>query len=148
MNVIIAGGGTGGHLFPGIAIAQEFLKRDSAHNIVFIGAKNGIESRILPKLKFRLETTTVKGFKGKGIIRQISSLYSLPIACIQAGYFLKRLHTDIVVGLGGYASFPAVAVAITMRTPTVIHEQNSVPGLSNRIIAKFADMVFVSFICL
>jgi UDP-N-acetylglucosamine--N-acetylmuramyl-(pentapeptide) pyrophosphoryl-undecaprenol N-acetylglucosamine transferase len=145
MNIIIAGGGTGGHLFPGIAIAQEFIKRDSANDVTFIGTKNGLEAMVLPKLKFKLRTTIIRGFQRKGIVERIISLCSLPIACAQACYYVKKFHADIIVGLGGYVSFPAIAAGIVMNKPTVIHEQNSVPGLSNRIMGRFAQRIFVSF---
>lgn len=145
MNIIIAAGGTGGHLFPGIAIAQEFLKRSPENNIAFMGSKKGIESRILPELKFRLKTITVKGFKGKRMLDKVISIFSIPVAFMQAGYCLKRFHTDIVVGLGGYTSFPAIVSGVAMRIPTVIHEQNSIPGLSNRILGGFVNRVFISY---
>ena len=145
MNIIIAGGGTGGHLFPGIAIAQEFLRRGPDNNIDFMGSKKGIESRILPALKFRLKTITVKGFKGKGMFDKIISIFSIPVSFMQACCCLKRFHTDIVVGLGGYISFPAVVAGVAMRIPTVIHEQNCIPGLTNRILGRFASRVFISY---
>lgn len=145
MNIIITGGGTGGHLFPGIAIAQEFLKRSPDNSIVFIGSKGGIESRILPKYQLRLKTVTIKGFKGKGVIEKIKALFSVPGAFLQAGYYVKRFQADIIVGLGGYISFPALAAGAAMGVPTVIHEQNSIPGLANRILGRMARRVFVSF---
>lgn len=145
MNIIITGGGTGGHLFPGIALAQGFLKKDPENNIIFIGSKKGIESRILPELKFNLKTIPIKGFAGKGISKKIGSIFLVPLALIQAGYYMKEFHADIVVGLGGYISFPAVMAGWIMRIPTAIHEQNSIPGLSNRILGRFVNRVFISY---
>jgi len=144
MNIIIAGGGTGGHLFPGIAIAREFLKKDPENRVTFIGTKKGIESRILPKLGFNLRTITVKGFKGKGFWGKIKALYCIPLSFLQSAYFLKKVQADIVIGLGGYISFPPIIAGAIMRIPTAIHEQNSFPGLSNRILGKIADRIFVS----
>ncbi len=145
MNIMIAGGGTGGHLFPGIAIAQEFQKRSPDNNIIFLGHKNGIESRILPKLKFPLKTIPVRGFKGKSIFKKICSVFSIPVSLLKAAYYLKRFHTETVIGLGGYISFPAVVAGSALGIRTVIHEQNSIPGLSNRILGRLADRVFISY---
>lgn len=145
MKIMIAGGGTGGHLFAGIAIAQEFLKRRSENKIVFIGSKEGIESRVLANFEFGLKTVNVKGFKGKGVFEKIISVFSVPVALMQAAYHLKRFDADIVVGVGGYISFPAVVAGFAMRVPTVIHEQNSMPGLSNRMLGRFSKKIFVSY---
>ncbi len=145
MNIILSGGGTGGHLFPGIAIAQEFKRRGTDHNILFIGSKHGIEARVLPQKGFQLETTVIKGFQGKGIQKKIRSLISIPYALAQAMITVKKHKADIIIGMGGYISFPALIAGKAMRIPTAIHEQNSFPGLSNRIIGRCADRVFVSF---
>jgi len=144
MNIIIAGGGTGGHLFPGIAIAREFLRRSPDNNITFIGTTRGIENRILPKLGFELKVITVKGFKGKGLLEKIIALCCIPFSFIQSAYYIKKNNADMVIGLGGYISFPAIIAGIMMKIPTAIHEQNSFPGLSNRILGKIADRIFIS----
>ncbi|MEI6127540.1 MAG: undecaprenyldiphospho-muramoylpentapeptide beta-N-acetylglucosaminyltransferase, partial [Pseudomonadota bacterium] len=145
MNIVIAGGGTGGHLFPGIAIAQEFLRRDTKNNILFIGTEQGIEARMLPKLNFTLKTVPVKGFKGKSPAEKAGAMAAVPAAFFKAGRYVRAFQADIVVGLGGYISFPAVAAGRALHIPTVIHEQNSVPGLANRILGRMAHRVFVSY---
>jgi len=145
MNIVISGGGTGGHLFPGVAIAQEFRRRSEKNIVTFVGTKAGIEARVLPGLDFTLETLDIKGFKGKGLMDKATTLLSLPGACSQARRILQRARADMVIGMGGYASFPAVVAGAMMRVPTAIHEQNSVPGLSNRALGKIADRVFLSF---
>ncbi len=145
MNIVIAGGGTGGHLFPGIAIAQEFVQQDPGNNITFIGTMKGLESRIIPQLSFRLQTIRVKGFAGKGPGCKLDALLSLPIGFLQSGYHIQRSRADIIVGVGGYISFPAVVAGSALMKPTVIHEQNSIPGLSNRILGRIASRVFVSY---
>jgi UDP-N-acetylglucosamine--N-acetylmuramyl-(pentapeptide) pyrophosphoryl-undecaprenol N-acetylglucosamine transferase len=145
MNIIIAGGGTGGHLFPGIAIAQEFMRRNPQDRIVFIGSTQGIEARLLPQLGFALKTLPIRGFSGKPPAEKLAALALVPAAFLQAGRYLRSLQADIVVGLGGYSSFPAVAAARLMGIPAVIHEQNSVPGLTNRILGRMARRVFVTF---
>ena len=144
MNIVFAGGGTGGHLFPGIAIAMEFLRRDPENNITFIGTTRGIENRVLPKLGFNLKIITVKGFKGKGLLEKIIALCCIPFSFMQSAYYIRKNNTDMVIGLGGYISFPAILAATTMQIPTAIHEQNSFPGLSNRILGKITNKVFVS----
>ncbi len=144
MNIIIAGGGTGGHLFPGIAIAREFIRKDPECRITFIGTKKGIEYRILPKLGFNLKIITVKGFKGKGLLEKIKALLCIPFSFIQSAYYIRKLQADIIIGLGGYIAFPAIIAGAIMRKSTAIHEQNSFPGLSNRILGNVADKVFIS----
>jgi len=144
MNIIIAGGGTGGHLFPGIAIAREFLRRDPENKITFIGTTKGIENRVLPKLNFELRLITIKGFKGKGLLEKIIALCCIPFSFIQSAYYIKKNNADIVIGLGGYISFPAIIAGMIMKIPTAIHEQNSFPGLSNRILGKITDRIFIS----
>lgn len=145
MNIIIAGGGTGGHLFPGIAIAQEFMRKNAENRIVFIGSPQGIEVRMLPKLNFTLKTVPIRGFKGKSIMGKIASLASIPVSFFRAGYFVRQARADLVIGLGGYISFPAVAAGWVLGIPTVIHEQNSVSGLANRILGRLATKVFASY---
>jgi UDP-N-acetylglucosamine--N-acetylmuramyl-(pentapeptide) pyrophosphoryl-undecaprenol N-acetylglucosamine transferase len=144
MNIIIAGGGTGGHLFPGIAIAREFLRKNPENKITFIGTTRGIENKILPKLGFDLKVITVKGFKGKGLLDKIMALCCIPFSFIQSAYYIKKNNSDMVIGLGGYISFPAIIAGVLMKIPTAIHEQNSFPGLSNRILGKMTDRIFIS----
>ena len=145
MNIVLAGGGTGGHLFPGVAIAQEFVRRDPAARILFLGTLTGIESRVLPGLGFALATVPVSGFTGKGIMQKLGSLLSVPRAFLLAAACLRRHKADLVLGLGGYISFPGIAAAKALGIPAVIHEQNSVPGLSNRMLGTLADRVFISY---
>ena len=145
MKMAIAGGGTGGHLFPGIAVGEEFLKRDPTNAVLFIGTERGLESRIVPQLGFTLKTITVKGFKGQGIARKALAAAVLPRAFLQSWKCLRCCRADIVCGVGGYVSGPAVLAGVVMRIPAVIHEQNSFPGLSNRILGKFVNRIFISY---
>lgn len=145
MNVVIAGGGTGGHLFPGIAIAEEFQSRSAGNTITFIGTRRGLEARVVPETGFRLLTVPVLGFMGKGLRAKAASLCALPSATLRAGACLRRCHADVVLGLGGYISLPSVIAGKTMRIPTVIHEQNACPGLSNRLLGRIADTVCLTF---
>src|SRR5687768_14729298 len=106
MRVILAGGGTGGHLFPGVAVAREFQRRDAMTKILFVGTDKGIETRVLPREGFALETITVKGLKGRGFRGVWDALYGIPAGVLQSLGVVKRFHPDCIVGLGGYASGP------------------------------------------
>jgi len=145
LGVIIAGGGTGGHLFPGIAIAEEFLRRNPAHRILFIGTERGLEKKILGGLGLPLRTIHVEGIKGRSPLRTAGALVKIPGGLIASFRILRKFHPDIVVGVGGYASGPAVLAACLMRVKTAIAEQNAFPGLTNRILGYFADRIFLTF---
>lgn len=145
MKMAVAGGGTGGHLFPGIAIAEEFLQRDPDNAVLFIGTSQGLEARIVPQLGLPLQTIRVKGLKGKKLAGKLRSLMLLPGALLESRSCLRRFNADIVCGVGGYVSAPAVTAAVLQGTPAVIHEQNSFPGLSNRILGRYTDRVFISY---
>lgn len=144
-RIAIAGGGTGGHLFPGIAIAEEFLKRDSKTGIIFIGTQKGIESKLLGQLGYELKMIDVEGVKGQGGKALIRGAYQIPKSMWQSRRILKQFRPDIVVGVGGYASGPAVLAAHFMGIPTVIAEQNAIPGITNKILGSFADKIFVTY---
>lgn len=145
MRMIIAGGGTGGHLFPGIAIAEEFLKRNPQNDILFIGTERGLENRILKGLGFSLRLIDIEGIKGKSMAKAWEAMIKIPRSLMQASTIIRDFSPDIVLGVGGYASGPAVMAAHFMGTKTAIAEQNALPGLTNRILGKFADRVFLTF---
>jgi UDP-N-acetylglucosamine--N-acetylmuramyl-(pentapeptide) pyrophosphoryl-undecaprenol N-acetylglucosamine transferase len=145
MKLVIAGGGTGGHLFPGVAIAEELRARDPGAEITFVGTARGIEARVLPELGWPLELIQVSGLKTVGIAGAIRGLFKLPRAWWQARRLLKRLRPDAVIGVGGYASGPLVLAAKLRGIPTAICEQNSIPGLTNKILGRLVRRVFLSF---
>jgi len=145
VKIVIAGGGTGGHLFPGVAIAEEFRRRSKENDVLFIGTKRGLEARVLPQIGFPLATLEVEGVKGRGLIRSLVALAKIPLSLLQSRRIIRGFGPGIVIGVGGYASGPAVLAAHFMGLPTVIAEQNAIPGETNRILGKFADRVFVSF---
>jgi UDP-N-acetylglucosamine--N-acetylmuramyl-(pentapeptide) pyrophosphoryl-undecaprenol N-acetylglucosamine transferase len=144
MRLIIAGGGTGGHLFPGIAVAEEFLSRDSSNEVLFVGSEKGIEARAIPKLGYRLELISAAGIKGKGGFSKLKGAAMLLYGYAQSRKILKQFKPDLVMGVGGYASLPMVMAARGMEIPRFVHEQNALPGLSNRVLARVADRVFIS----
>src|SRR5438067_2372007 len=144
MNVIIAGGGTGGHLFPGIAVAREIQRRHAGSKILFVGAEQGIEARIVPKEGFELRTLPVGGIKGVGIGRQVRNLVGMVSGVFKARTILKEFKPDVVIGVGCYASFPMLSAATLARYPRVIMEQNAIPGLANRVLGKWVDFAAVT----
>jgi UDP-N-acetylglucosamine--N-acetylmuramyl-(pentapeptide) pyrophosphoryl-undecaprenol N-acetylglucosamine transferase len=143
--VIIAGGGTGGHLFPGIAVGNEFRNRNIRTDILFVTAGKELETRILEKAGFRQECLTVKGIKGKGLKESLMALVKLPLSLFQSMSIIRRISPDIILGVGGYSSGPLCLSGRLMGIPVVIHEQNSFPGLTNRLLSRIADRVFISF---
>ena len=145
MRMLIAGGGTGGHLFPGIALAEELLGRQSGHQVLFVGTKKGIEAREVPRSGFELELIEVGQLKGKGVSGWIRGLLSIPRALWQSIRILRRSQPDVVVGVGGYASGPVLLAAWLLRYPTAVLEQNALPGMTNRVLGKLVSAVFVSF---
>ena len=136
MKVIIAGGGTGGHLFPGIAIAEEFLRRDQTSSILFIGTKRGLEKRVLGNMGFNLHTLDVEGIKGRGIAKALGAILKIPRSLVESYRLIRAFCPDIVIGVGGYASGPAVMTARLMGIKTAIAEQNALPGITNRILGR------------
>lgn len=145
MKIIIAGGGTGGHLFPGIAIAEEVKKRNRDNRVLFIGTERGIEKRVLPGLGYDLALIDVAGIKGKGLIDKIGAITKLPRSFMQSGRIIRSFGPDLVLGVGGYASGPAVLTAHLLGLKTAIAEQNAFPGITNRILGHFVDQVFITF---
>ena len=145
MRVIFAGGGTGGHLFPGLAVAREFQRRDPTTEILFVGTKQGIEFRVLPKAGFRLETLTVKGLKGRGMRGLLDALYGVPASVVRSLAVIKKFRPDCVIGLGGYASGPVLLAAKLGGIRCAIMEQNLWPGFTNKILSRMVNRVFTSY---
>ncbi len=145
MKVVIAGGGTGGHLYPGIALAEQFQKLKSETQILFIGTSHGIGTGPLPKTGFLSETVLAKGFIGKGVFSRIKSILSVPIGLIQSLQILVRFGPQIVIGIGGYVAIPVMLAATLLRIKRVSLEPNVVPGLVNRLLAPLCHLVVTTF---
>jgi len=145
MKVIIAGGGTGGHLFPGIAIAEEFLRRNQTSSILFVGTNRGLEKRVLGKMGFNLHTLDVEGIKGRGIAKTVGALLKIPRSLVESYRLIHQFRPDIVIGVGGYASGPAVITACLMGIKTAVAEQNALPGITNRVLGRIVDRIFLTF---
>jgi UDP-N-acetylglucosamine--N-acetylmuramyl-(pentapeptide) pyrophosphoryl-undecaprenol N-acetylglucosamine transferase len=144
MKLIIAGGGTGGHLFPGIAVAEELMSRGPEHQVLFVGTENGIEGRLLPRLGWPHRFIPAAGVRGKGTLGQLKGLITLLFGYAESRKVLKDFRPDLVLGVGGYASAPLVLAARGMQIPRFIHEQNAIPGSTNRMLSHVADVVFIS----
>ena len=145
MRVIFAGGGTGGHLFPGLAVAQEFLRRDGTTQILFVGTEQGIEFRVLPKEGFKLETLNVKGMKGRGLRGVLDALYGVPAGVLRSLAIIKQFRPDCIIGLGGYASAPMLVAGKLKGIRCAVMEQNLRPGFTNKILSRWADRVFIAY---
>lgn len=145
LRVIIAGGGTGGHIFPGVAIAREFLSRDSQTEILFVGTEHGLEKKILPREGFKLEMIHVRALKNVSMIKRIKSLLMLPGSFLEVRKLLKDFQPNIVIGVGGYSSGPVLLLAALQGLPTMVVEPNALPGFTNRILANFVDKAAVTF---
>ncbi|UFS71633.1 undecaprenyldiphospho-muramoylpentapeptide beta-N-acetylglucosaminyltransferase [Geomonas sp. RF6] len=143
MRLIVAGGGTGGHLFPGIAVAEEFLATPG-NEVLFVGTSRGIEARMVPRLGYRLALISASGVKGLGAVAKVKSGGRLLFGCLQAQKILRKFRPDLVLGVGGYASAPVLLAARALGIPTYVHEQNAIPGLTNRLLGRFARRVFIS----
>lgn len=144
-HVVIAGGGTGGHLFPGIALAQELRRLDPDVRVTFVGTAKGIEARVLPGLGEQLELMEVQGLKGSGLGGMLVGAAKLPMAGVKAMAMVRRLKPSIVVAVGGYASGPFTMCAAMLGVPTILLEQNSVPGVTNKTLAKVVQRAFLTY---
>ena len=145
MKVLLAGGGTGGHVYPAIAIANKIKEHNPDCEILFVGTKNGIESEIVPKAGFELKTVTVQGFKRKIDLDNIKRVFKLCNGLEQSRRIVKKYKPDIVIGTGGYVSGPVLFNAAMNKRVTIVHEQNSFPGVTNKILSKVATKVLTSF---
>ncbi|MBM4324571.1 MAG: undecaprenyldiphospho-muramoylpentapeptide beta-N-acetylglucosaminyltransferase, partial [Deltaproteobacteria bacterium] len=145
MKCIIAGGGTGGHLFPGMAVAEAFMEREKENEVLFIGTERGIEARVLADGRFPLKMIHAMPIQGRSITGKLRALWSLPKSLVEALTILKEYQPQIVLGVGGYASGPAVLAASLLGMKRAIHEQNVIPGMTNRVLKGFSQRIFISF---
>jgi len=145
IRIALAGGGTGGHLFPGIAIAREFETRNRENAVIFVSTGNPLEKRILTTAGYALECISAEGFKGRGIWNQAHSLLKIPRGVWESIRVLKRFKPDLVFGLGSYAAGPVLLAARLLGMPIVLHEANIIPGITNRLLSRFVDRVYSSF---
>src|SRR5207245_791379 len=145
LRVVIAGGGTGGHLYPGIAVARELLQRRPDARISFAGTARGIEARVVPREGFHLDLLRSGGLKGKSMADRARSVALLPHGIVDAWRIVAARRPHLVIGVGGYSSGPLVLAAAVRGVATMLLEQNAVPGLTNRLLAPFVRAAAVTF---
>lgn len=145
MRLLLAGGGTGGHLFPAVALAQQLLAQEQEAAVQFVGTEQGLEARLLPQLGLPLAKVDIAGVVGSGWRGKLGLLPRLLKSRRQAAGILREFSPDLVIGVGGYASVPALLAAKQLGIPYVIHEQNAFPGLSNKLLGRWAAKIFISF---
>jgi UDP-N-acetylglucosamine--N-acetylmuramyl-(pentapeptide) pyrophosphoryl-undecaprenol N-acetylglucosamine transferase len=144
MRAILAGGGTGGHVIPALAIAQQ-LQKDYAAQVLFIGTARGIENRLVPAAGFDLRLVQVGALNRVGLTTRLKTIFDLPRAVWDSSRILSQFRPDVVIGVGGYASGPAMLAAILRRIPTLVFEPNFVPGFANRLVAPLVSGAAVHF---
>lgn len=149
MNVLFTCGGTAGHINPAVALARMFQERNDDCQVLFVGAKGGMEERLVPKEGFPLETVTISSFwrslSPSGVAHNVKTLRNLSVSKTEAARILDDFRPDLVVGTGGYASYPVVREAARRGIPTAVHESNAVPGLTTQRLSKVADRVMVGY---
>ncbi len=144
MRLVITGGGTGGHLFPGIAVAEALMTELPGSEVLFVGTDRQVDNRVLGQRPFKTATLKCQGLKGKSISAVVAALIQLPMALLKAIAVLHKFKPDLVMGVGGYVTGPVVLAAKLLGIPSCVHEQNSVPGLANKLLGRFADRIFLS----
>ncbi len=145
MRFLLSGGGTGGHLFPAIALAEEILQRKKGNEVLFVGAERGIEKEILPAKGYDCVFLDIRPLRGKGITGFITAIIMLPIAILKSINIIRKFKPDAVIGTGGYACAPVIIAAYILNKRRVLLEQNIVPGFTNRILSRFVDAVITAF---
>lgn len=145
MRLLVAGGGTGGHIFPGVAVAEEFKARAKNPRVVFVGSDYGMEKKLVPAAGFSLFLIPAGGLKRLGLIAKIRNLLKLPLGFIGALRIIISFTPDVVLGEGGYVAGAVCVAAKLFGIPVAIQEQNAVPGFTNRLLGKFAKRIFLAF---
>src|SRR5947208_9848352 len=145
MRVLTAAGGTGGHSYPGIAVAKEIMRRDRSSVVRFVGTARGLENRLVPQAGFELSLIESAGLVNMGLAARMRGLLILPRSFVGARRVIKEFRPDVVVGAGGYVSGPVLLSAAMMRVPTLVMESNALPGFTNRRLERYVDAAAVSF---
>jgi len=145
MTIVIAAGGTGGHLYPAVALAREFLRRDPATKVLFVGTARGLESNVLTHEGFDLVLISAKPVMGKGLFGAVAGLCAMPVSLWQCLRILRTRRADLVIGVGGYTSPMLLLAAALTGVTRVILEPNANPGMANKAVGPFAQRVFLAF---
>lgn len=144
LRVLIAGGGTGGHIIPALAVARQLVARHSAE-VLFVGTERGLETRLVPEAGFPLRLVHVGPLKNVSLATRLRTLLDIPVSLFACRHILREFKPQVVLGIGGYASGPGVAAALLMRIPTMLFEPNAIPGLANRLVGKRVQAAAVNF---
>lgn len=145
MRIIIAGGGTGGHVFPAISIADEISERNNNDEILFVGTQKGMENELVRKNGYQIKHISSRGFVGRGFIKTIVAFFIALKGVFDSLSIIRKFKPDVALGVGGYVSGPFLLAAFLVRKPTAICEQNTVPGVTNRVLGKFVNKIFASY---
>lgn len=143
--MIIAGGGTGGHLFPGLSIADEFKKRAPSTEVIFVGTEYGIEAKVVPREGYQIMFIKAEKMMGESLLKKISAVIKTLFSIVDSYKIVKRINPDIVIGVGGYASGAIMLTSAFLSVPTMILEQNTVPGLTNKILGRFVNTICTTY---
>lgn len=145
LNIIIAGGGTGGHLFPGIAIARTIIDDAPGSRVLFVNTGNALETKVLSEAGFEQKVIRSSGLKGLGIFKKLGALMKIPGGVAASASIIKAFRPDVVIGVGGYSSGPVLLAARMLGVKTALHEQNRLAGMTNRFLSRLSGRVYVSF---
>jgi len=145
MKIVVSGGGTGGHIYPALALVREIQKENKDAEFLYIGTLNGLESKIVPRENIAFQSIHITGFKRKLSIENVKTIFRFLKGVTKCKSILKKFKPDIVIGTGGYVCGPVVYAASSLRIPTIIHEQNSVPGLTNKFLSRYVNKIAICF---
>ncbi|WP_216830871.1 undecaprenyldiphospho-muramoylpentapeptide beta-N-acetylglucosaminyltransferase [Alkalihalobacterium elongatum] len=145
MRVVVSGGGTGGHIYPALSLIKEIKKHYKDAEILYIGTENGLESELVTRENIPFKTIKITGFRRKISFENVKTIYRFLKGTSDSKKLIKQFNPDVVVGTGGYVCGPVVYAASQLKIPTVIHEQNSVPGLTNKFLSRYVDRIVLSF---
>lgn len=145
LKVIISGGGTGGHIYPGISLAYEIKGRDINNDILFVGTERGMESKLIPREGFKFTKVKARGIQRKICFENLTAIVIFLISLFQSYKIIKKYKPDIVIGTGGYVSGSVVLMAAILSVPTFVHEQNVIPGITNKFLSRITRATFISF---
>ena len=145
MKIIVSAGGTGGHIYPALAIVKKFQERESNLEVLYIGTHNRMEKDIVPKMNIRYEALEIYGFSKTNIARDFKNIFLINKSINKCIKIMKEFKPDVVIGCGGYVTYPVIKAAKKLGIKTFIHEQNSIPGKSNIHLSKLVDLVGISF---
>lgn len=145
MNIIISAGGTGGHIYPAIAIINKFKEKEQDLNVLYIGTHNRMEKDIIPALGIKYEPIEIYGFSKTNLLRDFKDIFLIKKAYDKCKKIMKEFKPDVVIGVGGYVTMPVIKAAKDLKIPTVIHEQNSIPGKTNKALSNKIDLACISY---